>query len=103
VRELVQLAERRDDFARLGIEVYALAPQEAEKLESLQEDLGAAVTLLSDPETKAIAAFGVLERFGLPRAATFLIDREGRVTHRWVAENYRKRPSPDDILVKARE
>lgn len=102
MRELVQLAERKDDFARLGVAVYALAPQDADKLESLQEDLGDAVTLLSDPETKAIAAFGMLERFGLPRAASFLIDREGRVTHRWLAENYRKRPSPEEILEKAR-
>ena len=98
----MQLAERKDDFARLGIAIYALAPQETSKLESLQEDLGAAVTLLSDPDKKAIAAFGVLDKFGLPRAASFLIDREGRVTNRWLAENYRKRPSPDEILAKAR-
>jgi peroxiredoxin len=102
VRELVQLAEKRDEFARLGIEVYALAPQQPEKLESLQEKLGAGVTLLSDPEGTAIRAFGVLDKFDLPRAASFLIDREGRVTHRWLAENYRRRPSPDDILAKAR-
>ena len=98
----MQLAERKDDFARLGIAVYALTPQDASKLGSLQEDLGAAVTLLSDPDKKAIAAFGVLDKFGLPRAASFLIDREGRVTHRWLAENYRKRPSPEEILAKAR-
>ncbi len=103
MRELVQLAERKDDFARLGIEVCAIAPQDATELTSLQEDLGSGVTLLSDADTKATVAFGVLEKFGLPRAATFLIDREGRVSHRWLAENYRKRPSPETILAKARE
>jgi peroxiredoxin len=103
VRELVQLAERKDEFARLGVEVYALAPQPAEKLASVQEKLGAAVTLLADPEGHAVVAFGVLEKFGLPRAATFLFDREGRVSHRWLAENYRKRPKPEEILAKARD
>ncbi len=103
MRELVQLAERRDEFLRLGIAVYAIAPQPAAELAALQEDLGTGVTLLSDPDAEAVAAFGVLEKFGLPRAATFLIDREGRVRHRWLAENYRKRPSPEGILAKARE
>lgn len=103
MRELVQLAERKDDFARLGVPVYAIAPQAAEKLTSLQADLGAGVTLLSDPDRKAVAAFGVLDKFDLPRAASFLLDREGRVSYRWLAENYRKRPLPDEILKKARD
>lgn len=102
MRELVQLAERKDDFARLGVSVYALAPQEAGKLEALQVRLGDGVTLLSDPEGKAVRAFGVLEKFSLPRPASFLLDREGRVTYRWLAENYRRRPPPDEILARAR-
>ena len=103
MRELVQLAERKEAFDRLGIAVYAIAMQPVEKLAALQEDLGQGVTLLADPEGAAVTAFGMSERFGLARAGTFLLDREGRVTHRWLAENYRKRPSPDDILGKARD
>ena len=102
MRELVQLAERKDAFARLGVAVYAIAAGPAEALKPLQEKLGDGVTLLADPEGKAVTAFGMLERNGLARAATFLLDREGRVSHRWLAENYRKRPQPDDILAKAR-
>jgi len=103
VRELVGLAERKEDFDRLGIAVYALATQPLEKLVPFQEDLGKGVTLLSDESGVAVAAFGMSERFGLARAGSFLIDREGMVTHRWLAENYRKRPSPDEILAKARD
>ncbi len=103
MRELGELAGRKDAFDRLGIAVYAISTEEREKLASLQEDLDAGVTLLSDPEGVAVAEFGMAERFGLARAGTFLLDREGRVAHRWLAENYRKRPSPDDILRKARE
>ncbi|HEX5137525.1 MAG TPA: redoxin domain-containing protein [Planctomycetota bacterium] len=103
MRELVGLAGRREEFDRLGIQVYALSTQPLEKLAPLQEDLGKGVTLLSDEGGVAVSAFGMAERFGLARAGSFLIDREGRVTHRWLAENYRKRPSPDDILAKARD
>lgn len=102
MRELVQLAERKDAFDRLGIPVYAIAVQPAEKLSSLQERLGAGVTLLADPDGLAVRAFGMLEGNGLARSATFLIDREGRVDRRWIAENYRKRPDPDEILAAAR-
>jgi peroxiredoxin len=102
VRELVQLAERRDGFARLGVAVYAIAVQPAESLVPLQEKLGDGVTLLSDPEGKATVAFGMLEGNGLARAGTFLVGREGFVSYRWLAENYRKRPEADEVLAKAR-
>lgn len=102
MRELGQLADRKEDFDRLGVAVYAIAAQPVEKLTTLQEDLGAGVTLLSDPDGVAIAAFGMSERFGLARAGSFLLDRNGRVSYRWLAENYRKRVSPDAILEKAR-
>jgi peroxiredoxin len=101
VRELVQLAERKDDFARLGVAVYALAPQEVADLRGLQEKLGGGVTLLSDPQREAIRAFGVLDKFNLPRASSFLLDREGRIRYRWLTENYRERPTADEILAKA--
>jgi peroxiredoxin len=102
VRELGELAERKEAFDRLGVAVYAISTQ-PDGLLGLQEDLGAGVTLLSDPDGVAVRTFGMGERFGLARAGTFLLDREGRVSHRWLAENYRRRPSADEILVKARE
>lgn len=102
MRELGELADRREEFRRLGIVVYAITTQTS-GLDGLQEDLGTAVTLLADPEGVAVAAFGMGERFGLARAGTFLIDRAGRVTHRWLTENYRKRPSADEILARARD
>jgi peroxiredoxin len=102
VRELVQLAERKDDFSRLGTGVYAIAVEPADELTDLQEELGQGVTLLADPSGHAVRAFGVYDRFDLARAATFLIDRGGRIRYRWLADNYRKRPDPDDVLAKAR-
>jgi peroxiredoxin len=102
VRELGELAGRKDAFDRLGIAVYAITTQ-PDGLAQLQEDLGAAVTLLHDEDGAAVSAFGMDERFGLARAGIFLLDREARVTHRWLTGNYRKRPSPDEILAKARE
>jgi peroxiredoxin len=102
VRELGELADRKEAFDRLGIAVYAITTQ-PDGLAGLEEDLGTGVTLLSDPDGGAVTAFGMGERFGLARAGTFLLDREGRVTHRWLTGNYRKRPLPDEILARARD
>jgi peroxiredoxin len=83
--------------------VYALSGDRPETLEELQAELGLAVTLLSDPDGEAIKAFGMQDPKGVPhantaRAATFVIDRSGRVARRWLATNYRKRPTADEIL-----
>jgi peroxiredoxin len=61
------------------------------------------VTLLADPEGQAIEAFGMRDPRGLrhpytARAGTFLIDREGTVRRHWLAENYRRRTAPEEIL-----
>lgn len=97
------LAERRKVFARFGLRVYALSGDPPETLAELQEELGLAVTLLSDPEGEAIEAFGMRDPTGLPhrntaRAGTFVIDRRGHVAKRLLATNYRKRPTAKDII-----
>jgi len=103
VRELGELADRAESFARLGTRVYAISTREPEDLKGLQEDLGSGVTLLSDPGAVAVSAFGMLDpRFGFARAGTFLLDRQGRVKYVWLTENYRRRPDPDEVLEKAR-
>jgi peroxiredoxin len=83
--------------------VYALSGDPPEALRELQAELGLAVTLLSDTKAEAIAVFGMRDPQGVPhentaRAGTFVIDRQGRVARRWIAPNYRKRPSADEIL-----
>ncbi len=90
-------------FARLGVDLYAIAIEKREDLEDLQESLGTAVTLLADPDGVAVEAFGVMDPDPIPpqplaRSATFFIDQEGVVRYRWLPRDYRNRPAPDDIL-----
>lgn len=97
------LAEREAAFARLGTRIYGLSLEPAGAMRELQERLGSGVTLLSDPTGEAAEAFGVRDLQPFParaaaRAATFFIDREGRVRRRWIADSYRHRPDPDEIL-----
>lgn len=103
MRELGELADREKSFARLGTRVYGISTRTPEDLADLQEDLGTGVTLLSDPGGVAVSAFGMMDsRMDIARSGSFLLDRQGRVKYRWLTDNYRERPAPDEILAKAR-
>ena len=100
----MQLAEKAGAFARLGTKVYAIAIQGDEELRELQEELGDNVMVLADPEGRATAAFGLIDRSPFPpgmrmaRSASVYIDARGVVRYRWLTKNYRRRPTPDEVL-----
>lgn len=78
-----------------------------EDLRELQEEVGPGVTILSDPLGEAVRAFGMLDERGVPRdplarAGTFHVDRDGILRHRWVADAYRERPDPDEVVAALR-
>jgi peroxiredoxin len=74
------------------------------RLESLQHDLGDAVTLLSDPDAAMIGAFGMVDPGGFPpgvakaRAGIVHVDARGIVRHVWLTPDYRARPDVDALL-----
>jgi hypothetical protein len=64
--------------------------------------------LLSDPGSKIIRAFGILNEaaprnsfvYGVPYPGSFLVDREGKVVAKYFEEDYTERFTASDILVK---
>ena len=64
--------------------------------------------LLSDPESKIIRAFGILNetvqpgtpQFGIPYPGTFLVDAKGTVVSKYFENDFRERISASDILVR---
>ena len=59
--------------------------------------------MLSDPELSAIDAYGVRHPDGyidgdIARPATFIIDRGGEITWRFVPDNWRVRVRPQTLL-----
>ena len=60
--------------------------------------------LLSDPNHKTIDAYGIRnpsqdgqEFAGIPHPAVYVIDKDGKIAWLQVNEDYRKRPSNEDI------
>ncbi len=61
---------------------------------------------LSDPEGQMLDLFGVRHVNGMggtdiAQSASFLLDAKGRLIWKRVAENYRVRPTPSEILAAA--
>ena len=104
MRELVGLAEE-ERFQEMGVPIYAVSTQAAQESRALQERLGDAVVLLSDPKGLAVRAYGVEDpgpvapagQTVLSRSATFYIDKRSHVRLRWAPHNYRHRPSAASV------
>jgi peroxiredoxin len=95
----VRLAERKADFLRLGVRVFALARQPVRDLQPLQDKLGDGVTLLSDPTGAAVDRFGMRgPRLGIARIGLVHIAADGVVLRTWLPESYRQWPAPGAVL-----
>lgn len=64
--------------------------------------------MLSDPELVAIQAYGLLHPDGgiegdIARPATFVVDRDGGVAWMKLADDWRVRPRPKELLEIVKE
>lgn len=70
--------------------------------------LGITIPLLSDPESKAIRAFGIFNhnipsdnhRYGVPFPGIYLVDENGNVTAKYFEQNLRERTTAATVLTK---
>ena len=86
--------------------MVAISVDPPDKLASMRESSQARFEFLSDPEGQILDLFGVRHVDGkgetdIAQSASFLLDAEGRIAWKHVAENYRVRPNPSEILAAA--
>ena len=85
-RQACAFARNHDEFERRGIAVIGVSRDSVESHRKFAEKYGLPFVLLSDPELKAIRAYGVWQEkklygkvsMGVVRT-TFIIDGEGRI------------------------
>lgn len=115
-------------FKEQDIRVIAISPETPEHTVETKEKTNANFTVYSDMTTEAMRAFGVAfkvdpktkkqyQGYGidldshnasgewiLPAPAFFLVSDQGKVKWQWATWDYTKRrASPDDVLIAARE
>jgi len=54
---------------------------------------------VSDPKAAALKAFGVFDKeTEIAWPSIFVVSREGKVVHRWLADTFSQRVATDDVL-----
>ena len=80
------MRDNTDRLTQAGLRVVAISPQPADSKARFRDKHALQQTLLADQNRVAIKAFGVCLPLGLVRRATFLIDPDGTIADRAVAD-----------------
>lgn len=103
----MELRSRIQDFVAVGIDVFALSYDEPDALADFRDAYDITYTLLSDPSSKVIRQFGILNTligeddhpwFGIPYPGTYVVNSEGLISHKFFENNLQLRAGPEMLL-----
>ena len=103
--------ELEHDLPRIQAQGYGLAAISYDSvavLKNFADRKGITFPLLSDPESKIIRSFGILNEttqkntpfFGIPYPGTYVLDPKGVITAKYFEDDFRERDTAAEILVK---
>lgn len=106
--EAKEFSDSIDDFAKLGTDVIGISADTPESHIRFSDKYGLKVKLLSDPEKKALTAYGAWgikkmygkEYWGIIRS-TFLVNPKGEITDAWY--NVKVKGHVDDVKKRIQE
>jgi peroxiredoxin len=100
----------RDSLAKQGYALASLSYDKPATLEGFASAKGLGYMMLSDQGSKMITALGLRDpqyasgsfAYGVPRPTILVMAPDGRVKAKYVSDDYRSRPSNDDVLTMIR-
>jgi hypothetical protein len=104
----VELEQNLDRMRKQGLGLAAVSYDSVAVLKNFADRRHITFPLLSDPQSKIIRAFGILNdtvrtgtaQFGIPYPGTFILDTKGTVVAKYFEDDFRERISASDILVR---
>lgn len=84
-------------LADYDTQLLAVSPDDIETSQEFAERFDAPYLFLADTELKLTDLYGIRRDEELPHPAVIIIDKEGKVAWFYVGENYRERPSSEQI------
>lgn len=102
--QLVELQKNLKSLHQAKIQVVAVSYDSVDVLKKFWQLKKIRYPLLSDPDSKTIKAFGVLNKEasprikGVPHPGTFLIDKKGIIRAKLFYSSYTKRHQAKDII-----
>ena len=102
--EMLGLQSHLDDFRDAGATVFGISADSPFSQGAFSEDHGLEFDLVSDMNGDTIEAYGLtmdipdLGLHGIANRAVFVLDDEGTVTYRWIADDPTNEPDYDAVL-----
>jgi hypothetical protein len=103
---LVELEQNLARIQKEGLGLAAISYDSVAVLKNFADRRKITFPLLSDPESRIIRSFGILNetvkagtaQYGIPRPGTYIVDRQGKIVSKYFEEDFRERVSITDIL-----
>jgi len=106
--QLVDLNSKLEDFRKKGMNVVSLTYDSAAVLQNFAARQNIKFVMLSDPESKVIRTFDILNtnvepgtpQYGIPFPGTYVVNQKGIITAKYFSEDYTERYSAASILTR---
>ena len=107
-KQLIDLNKNAKKFSQAGYPVVTVSYDLPEKLNKFASQHGAGITMLSDPASKIIRDFGILNEnsakgtfsYGIPHPGVYIVAKNKKVQAKIFKEDYTQRPSAGEILAE---
>lgn len=102
--EMIALQEHLDDFEAAGATLFGISADSPFSQGAFREEHGIEFDLVSDMDGSVIEEFNLtmeipdLGLHGIANRAVYVLDEEGTVTYRWVADDPTNEPDYDELL-----
>ncbi len=96
----MELEQYVDEFRALGAELWALSPDDTERLSDFVHDEGLTFPVLIDSDNEVMSSYGLVNpaKPEAPHPTALIIDNEGVIRFMRVDEDYKVRPQPQDLI-----
>lgn len=98
---MVQLQKKISEFEKRGVQLVALSYDDVKTLATFAKAKNITFPMLSDQGSKTIKALNIEYQRGLPYPGTVFIGTDGVVKGKLFEEDFKVRPSVDDLIDKA--
>jgi peroxiredoxin len=104
----VELQQQAEGFRKKGLAVASLTYDSVAILKDFAERKKVTYPMLSDPESKVIKAFGILNTnmepgnmaYGVPFPGMYIVDARGLVKAKYFEDDHRERYTAADVLTR---
>lgn len=96
----MELQEYSDEFQALGAELWALSPDDTERVTEFVHDESLTFPFLVDTYDEVMAAYGLVNpaKPSVPHPTALIIDRDGVIRFMRVDEDYKVRPKAQNLV-----